>query len=192
MSCRSQLTRTRCDLLTIWGDLACRWLPSGTVTTQLPDDLVLTPLGAQPRPLPEWLTTFHLASVVLDPYTNESSWVLKTAVRILDALRGCHARVNFIVTADADDARRFLGPIADDFLVFCDPDRTVVSALGLTSVPAFVFVRVDGAVAASAEGWNPGEWRAVADDIVKTTSWLAPTIPVAGDPVAFAGTPAQG
>jgi len=162
------------------------------VTTQLPDDLVLTPVSAQPRPLSEWLTTFHMASVVLDPYTNESSWVLKTSVRILEALRGCHARVNFIVTADADDARRFLGPIADDFLVFCDPDRTLVSALDLTAVPAFAFIRVDGAVAASAQGWNPAEWRAVADEIVKTTSWLAPTIPVAGDPVAFVGTPAQG
>ncbi len=59
----------------------------------------------------EWLTTFHLASVVLDPYTNESSWVLKSAVRILEEFRGSHARVNFIVTADDDDARAFLGPL---------------------------------------------------------------------------------
>lgn len=162
------------------------------VTTQLADDLVLSPLGSKQRPLSEWLTTFHLASVVLDPYTNESSWVLRTSVRILDALRGCHARVNFIVTADEDDTRRFLGPIANDFLVFCDPDRTVVKALGVAALPAFAFIRVDGAVAASAEGWEPSQWRAVADDIVSTTAWLAPTIPVAGDPVAFAGTPATG
>ncbi|HQV57089.1 MAG TPA: hypothetical protein PKV27_03685, partial [Ilumatobacteraceae bacterium] len=62
----------------------------------------LTALGDEPRPLEEWLTTFHLASVVLDPYTNESSWVLKPALRILDALRGSSARVNLVVTASAD------------------------------------------------------------------------------------------
>jgi hypothetical protein len=46
-------------------------------------DLILTPLGKKGRPLREWLTTFHLASVVLDPYTNESSWILNSAVRIM-------------------------------------------------------------------------------------------------------------
>ena len=69
------------------------------MANRLPDDLVLHPLGAEARPIGEWLTTFHLAPVVLDPYTNESSWILKTAVRILDALRGADARVNFVVTA---------------------------------------------------------------------------------------------
>ncbi|MEY2959306.1 MAG: hypothetical protein RLZZ01_1874, partial [Actinomycetota bacterium] len=49
----------------------------------MPNDLPLQPLGGEARQLDEWLTTFHLASVVLDPYTNESSWILKTAVRIL-------------------------------------------------------------------------------------------------------------
>ena len=54
------------------------------MATNPPSDLVLAPLGAEPRPLDDWLTTFHLASVVLDPYTNESSWILKTATRILE------------------------------------------------------------------------------------------------------------
>ena len=67
-------------------------------------DLVLAPLGGEPRPLEEWLTTFHLASVVLDPYTNESSWILPTATRILEGLRGSDARVNFLVTADDADS----------------------------------------------------------------------------------------
>ena len=74
-------------------------------------------------PLEEWLTTFHLATVVLDPYTNESSWILPTATRILEGLRGSDARVNFLVTADADDAKAFLGPLIEQFLVFTDPDR---------------------------------------------------------------------
>jgi hypothetical protein len=101
------------------------------VATKLPGALTLAPLGSEPRELDEWLTTFHLASVVLDPYTNESSWVLKSAVRILEGLRGSDARVNFVVTSDADDARRFLGPLSEDFQVFCDPDRAVVKAMGL-------------------------------------------------------------
>jgi hypothetical protein len=162
------------------------------VTTKLPSDLSLAPLGAEARPLPEWLTTFHLASVVLDPYTNESSWVLKTAVRILDGLRGSHARVNFVVTADEDDTKRFLGPLVDDFLVFCDPERKAVTAMGLQQLPAFAFIRVDGELVATAEGWNPAEWREVAAAIAETTRWRAPLIPAAGDPSPFAGSPANG
>ena len=155
-------------------------------------DLLLTPLGAEPRPLEQWLTTFHLAMVVVDPYTNESSWILPTAAKLLEALRGSDARVNFLVTADAADAAAFLGPLAQQFLVFIDPDRRVVKALGLAQLPAFVFVRVDGTVPAAAEGWDPVEWRAVADDIVAATAWSSPTIPGVGDPGPFRGSPALG
>ena len=104
--------------------------------TQLPNELHLTPVTAdglgQARPIMDWLTTFHLASVVLDPYTNESSWVLRAATRVLEQFRSSHARINFVVTAGADDARAFLGPLADQFLVFCDADRSAVKAMGLT------------------------------------------------------------
>ncbi len=106
---------------------------------------------------------------MLDPYTNESSWVLKSAVRILEGFRGSDARVNFVVTADADDTRRFLGPLCDEFLVFCDPDRAVVKAMGLERLPAFVFVRVDGELVAKAEGWDPAAWREVAEVVAETT-----------------------
>lgn len=153
---------------------------------------MLTPLGAAARPLSEWLTTFHLATVVLDPYTNESSWVLPTARRILDALRGSDARVNFLVTADEDDTRAFVGPLADEFLVFCDPDRLAVKALGLETLPAFVFIRVDSTVPAAAEGWDPAAWRAVAEAISEVTAWQPPDIPAPTDPGAFHGTPALG
>lgn len=167
-------------------------LRSLAVATKLPEDLSLAPLGGEARPLAEWLTTFHLASVVLDPYTNESSWVLPTAVRILEEFRGSHARVNFVVTAGDDDAARFMGPLAERFLVFCDPDRTVVKAMGLEQLPAFVFTRVDREVVATAEGWNGAAWTEVAEAIAATTKWNVPTIPAPGDPVAFAGSPATG
>jgi hypothetical protein len=155
-------------------------------------DLVLAPLGAEARPLKEWLTTFHLATVVLDPYTNESSWILPTATRILEALRGSDARVNFLVTADEADTKAFLGPLTKRFLVFTDPERTAVKALGLNELPAFLFLRVDGTVEAAAEGWSGHSWRAVAEAIAAATAWRTPDIPVVGDPGPFHGSPALG
>ena len=155
-------------------------------------DITLTTIGGESRPLGEWVTTFHLASVVLDPYTNESSWVLSTAARVLEAFRGAAVRVNLILTCTSDEAKQFLGPLADRFLVFCDPDRTFVRGLGVATLPAFVFVQADGTLVASAEGWNPSEWRAVAKSIAETTAWSAPTIPAASDPSPFHGTPALG
>jgi hypothetical protein len=165
-------------------------LPSHLVAKDPPTDLTLTPLVGEPRPLGEWLTTFHLATVALDPYTNESAWILPTAVRILEGLRGSDARVNLLVTAPEDDVRLFLGPLVKRFLVFVDGDRAAVKALGLEALPAFVFIRVDGTVPAAAEGWNPADWRAVAETIAATTAWEAPDIPLVGDPGPFRGTPA--
>jgi hypothetical protein len=167
-------------------------LPSAAVASNPALDTTLTSLGGETRPLEEWLTTFHLASVVLDPYTNESSWVLRTAARILENLRGTDARVNFVVTADADGAKEFLGPLTEQFLVYCDPSRAFVRTLALGELPAFVFVRVDGTLQACAEGWDAAEWRAVAEQIATATAWISPTIPVAGDPGPFHGTPALG
>ncbi|BAN01711.1 hypothetical protein YM304_13970 [Ilumatobacter coccineus YM16-304] len=171
-------------------------LPVADTEVKLPTDLVLTPLqnGAlgKGRPVMEWLTTFHLASVVLDPYTNESSWILRTATRVLEEFRGCDVRINLIVTAGAADAAAFLGPLTEKFLVFCDPDRSAVKALGLTELPAFVLTQVDGVVGAKAEGWNPEEWEKVADAIAAITKWSSIELPGAGDPVPFRGSPALG
>ncbi len=155
-------------------------------------DIKLTTIGGESRQLEEWVTTFHLASVVLDPYTNESSWVLQSAVRILEAFRGADVRVNLVLTCSADEAARFLGPLVAKFLVFCDPDRTFVRGLGVKTLPAFVFIRGDGSVQAAAQGWVPADWRHVAKVIADNTSWIPPAIPVAGDPSPFHGTPALG
>jgi hypothetical protein len=155
-------------------------------------DVTMTTLGGEQRPLGDFLTTFHLASVVVDPYTNESSWVLRSAVRILDDFRGADVRVNFVATCPPTDARLFFGPLTEQFMVFCDPDRVLVRSLGLDTLPAFVFIRLDGSIGAAAEGWNPEEWRAVAGAIAATTAWTRPTIPLASDPGPFRGTPALG
>ena len=97
-------------------------------------------------------------------------------------------RVNILIACGPEEAQQFLGPLAQEFLVFCDPDRAAVKALGLATLPAFVFVRIDGTVPAAAEGWNPAAWRSVSEAIAATTAWSKPTIPVAGDPSPFAGT----
>jgi len=162
------------------------------VTTDVSADLVLSPLGREPRTVAEWTTTFHLALVVLDPYTYESSWILDTATRILRDYAAADCRVAFLVTADDADARQFLGPLVQEFLVFTDPDRTAVAALGLESLPAFVHVNQHHAVEADAQGWNPDDWRTVAENLSLRMSWGRPIIPAAGDPTPFPGSPARG
>ncbi len=113
------------------------------------------PSTASPARIAEWVTTFQLAAVVLDPFTNESAWILETAGRILTHFREADCRVAFIVTGTADEARQFLGPWADKVLTFADPDRATVKGFGLNELPAFVQVRGDLHLAASAEGWDP-------------------------------------
>jgi hypothetical protein len=82
------------------------------VATDLPGDLVLAPVGGEPRTVAEWLTTFQLALVVLDPFTLESSWLLDTTGRILDHFREADVRVAFVVTGTEAEAKEFLGPWA--------------------------------------------------------------------------------
>src|SRR5262245_51392605 len=53
-------------------------VPSGAVTTEAPPELELAPVGGEARALSEWVTNFHLVLVVVDPYTNESAWLLET------------------------------------------------------------------------------------------------------------------
>jgi hypothetical protein len=162
------------------------------VATDPPGDLLLAPINGDPRTIGGWLTTFQLAAVVLDPFTNESAWLLETAGRVLTHFRGADCRTCFIVTGTADEARQFLGPWADKVLTFADPDRAAVKALGLNELPAFLQIRGDRHVAAVAEGWDPLEWRDVANAIAKNMSWSAPLIPSLGDPSPYAGSPAAG
>jgi hypothetical protein len=162
------------------------------VATNPPGDVRLAPLDGEPHTLSAWLTTFHLAAVILDPYTYESAWLLETAGRILESFRGADCRVAFVVTASPDEAREFLGPWTERVLTFTDADRELVKGLGLNELPAFVHLRQDGQVIGVAEGWDPPEWREVASRLAKDMSWSRPLIPAPGDPKAYAGSPASG
>lgn len=167
-------------------------LPFVAVVTQVSEDVKLAAVGGEARPIEEWLTTFQLLTVVLDPYTHESAWILKTAQRFLATFRGADCRVAWTVTADERDAKRFLGPLADEFLTFADPDRSLAKGLELSEIPALAYIRQDLAVVGLAEGWNPSEWEHVGALVAKVNSWSYPTLPAAGDPGPFKGSPAKG
>jgi hypothetical protein len=160
-------------------------------TTPAPT-VTLAPLEGEARPLEDWVTTFHLVLVVLDPFTHESSWIIDTAGRVLESFTGADCRVGWLVTGSPEQARSFLGPWAEELFTFVDPNREVVASLGLQQLPAIVHLDHALHVVGSAEGWNPAEWRAVIARLAREMSWTHPAIPAPGDPTPYAGAPALG
>ncbi len=158
----------------------------------VPADLKLDPIGGEPLTMSDQVTMFHLVTVVLDPYTYESAWILETAGRVLGELVGADCRVAWLVTADEKDALAFLGPWAERFLTFVDPDRTVVTALGVEEIPALVHIGNDLSIIGKADGWDPEQWRPITDNLAKMMSWSKPLLPKTGDPMPFAGSPVAG
>jgi hypothetical protein len=162
------------------------------VPIDVPPDTPLKVLGGETRPLEEWTTTFHLALVVLDPYTYESAWLLDTAGRILQHFAEADCRTAFLLTCGDEEAATFLGPWAHELLTFVDPDRLAVKNLGLERLPALVHINQANQIEAKAEGWEPDEWRAVAENLADRMRWRRPVIPETGDPSPYVGTPALG
>lgn len=161
-----------------------------TTATTVPADAQLGTLSGKSYTLREWVTTFHLVTVVIDPYTDESSWILRTAGRVLNEFRGADCRVAWLVTAPAGDARQFLGPWAEELLTLIDPNRSMVKSLGLERLPALVHIRQDLSIAGVAEGWQPSQWQTVTDQLGDVMSWSKPRLPAVGDPSPFRGSPA--
>jgi len=154
-------------------------------------DLELDPLGGRARPLSSWLTTFPLLPVLLDPYTNESAWILHTARRILVTYAEAGCRTCWVVACDPDDARRFLGPYARR-----DPHLLRPRPPGAHRARARHLARVrlrppERVGHRGRQGWNPAEWRDVAETVSDYTHWQRPVIGDGQDPVAFPGTPAR-
>ena len=73
---------------------------------EVPGSVQLTAVDGQTRTLDEWLITFQMLGVVLDPFTYESSWILETAGRILETFRGASVRTAFVVTGTVDEIGR--------------------------------------------------------------------------------------
>lgn len=155
----------------------------------MPADLMLRPLKGGERTLNSHLSMFSLVTVVLDPYTHESAWVLDAATRTLRHFSAADVRPAWVVTADEYDTKAFLGPLADELLTFVDPEATFAKAAGADSLPALVHVNMRCEVEGIACGWNPPEWREVIDGLAKAMAWSPIATPQIGDPVAFEGTP---
>jgi len=159
------------------------------VATNPPLDLELTTINGPARSVNAWISMFHLVFVALDPGNERSRWILDTAMRIFATYDEADCRVAWLVAGDANDARRFLGDLADEVLTFVDPGHAAVRAFGLSSLPAIVHLGMDGTVVNAVEGWDPAGWRTLTDELSRILSWTQPPIPWSTDPQPFAGAP---
>ena len=173
------------------GTRACEYL-LGPMAADPPLDLKLAPLNGPARTVREHLTMFNLVFVALDPFTNESAWILPTATHVLSVFAEADCRTAWLVAGTPAECRMFLGPWSREILTFSDPDRTAIKGFGLERLPAFVHLAQDGSIVSAAEGWKPTEWKAAADKLADIMSWEAPLIPRVSDPGPFEGTPAAG
>jgi hypothetical protein len=155
------------------------------VASTVSTDVVLTPLTGKGRTLEEWLTTFHLAVVALDPFTNEGAWILPIATRVLSHFSQADVRVALLLPATPDECRMFLGPIVNTLLTFADPDRSAINALGFERLPTFAHIAMDGSIEGKSEGWHPAQWQAICDNLARVTSWSSPVVERDGDPGSF-------
>ncbi len=159
---------------------------------EVPASLSLTSVDGQTRTMDEWLITFQMLGVVLDPFTYESSWILESAGRILEGFQGASVRTCFVVTGTIDEAKQFCGPWVDRVLVYADPARELVKAAELEALPALLHIRQNRQLGGIAQGWEPAEWKAVVGQVARERRWTQPLIPAAGDPSPYPGSPALG
>lgn len=155
-------------------------------------DLMLSSINGRARTLRQWLTTFHLLFVAVDPHNDRSAWIVPTAGRVLTQYEQADVRVAWLVAGTPAEARRFLGRWSSEILTFADPELTAIRGFGLASLPAAVHVGMDGSVVNAVEGWDPTEWRRLTADLSKIVSWSRPSIPMPTDPGPFAGAPLPG
>ena len=146
----------------------------------------LTTARGVTRTLDAWTTSFHLAATVL-PGRPEAAGYVRIGKRIADVLGGSDCRPAFVIVGNERAARRVMGGALDDYFCFLDPEGAFVKACGLSKLPAFVHIRVDGSLAGAAEGWDPAAWDDAVERLAKEMAWSRPLIPPPGDPPPSAG-----
>src|SRR3954465_1950351 len=104
--------------------------------------LALSTTAGVTRSLDDWTTMFHLCLVILPDRPEAARWI-PVAQRIFEVLGDSDARTAYVVPSTAAIAERILGEEAKRAMVFLDPDRTLISSLGLAHLPAFVHIRQD-------------------------------------------------
>lgn len=159
--------------------------------TTAPSETELDSIQGKGYPIRDWLTSYPLLMVALDPYTHESAWLLDTAAQFLRHYSPADIRVAWLAATDDDGCRQFLGPLAEEFLTFADPERAAITKLGVQRLPALVHVRNDLTLRV-ADGWDPEAWRGIAEQLSLELSWSRPQLPAPGDPLPYPGTPALG
>ncbi len=137
--------------------------------------------------LRDWLTSYPLLLVAIDPYTAQSSWILDTAVRIFRHFQPADIRVGWICTGDVEATKAFLGPLAEEFLTISDPKAELCKELGIGVLPSLVHIRVDG-FTQHADSWDPQVWTKVTDWVATIAAWSKINLGVGPDPVAYEGT----
>lgn len=152
-------------------------------------DLALVPVTGHSRTVREWLTTFHLLLVAVDPANVRSRWIVPTAARVLFEYEGADCRVAWLVAGDATDARKLLGRWATDIMTFVDPELTAIKGLGISTLPAIIHVGMDLDIVNAVEGWDPPAWRELTMELSRQMSWSRPHIPTSADPGPFEGAP---
>ena len=156
-------------------------------------ELTIATDSGDEQTLSQWLTTFNMLAVVVDPYTYESGWILPTAARLFRHYEEADIRCVFIVASDGEGARQYLGTFGPDFLVLVDPEREMIESLGLERLPAIVHIGQNANLLGSAEGWDPDEWAEVIAGVEDAMAWRSrPLLPTSKDPGRFEGTPALG
>lgn len=143
--------------------------------------LTLTTTRGVARTLDDWTTMFQLCLVVL-PARAEATAYLPVARRIFATFGDSDCNCAFVVTGEAEIARRMLGTAEATQLVFADADGALVASLGLERLPALVHLRQDTTLGASAEGWDPVAWQRAVRQIAKVMAWTAPEVAGPGDP----------
>jgi hypothetical protein len=151
-------------------------------------NLKVTSSKGATRTLDDWSTMFHLCLVILPP-RPEAARFIPVARRIFQEFGDADCRTAYCVLGNEFIARGVLGEAEDEALTFCDTDGELVAGLGLTHLPAFVHLRQDCTVAAAAEGWNPKEWQAVANELAAAMAWSRPDLTYLNDPAPTAGWP---
>ena len=150
--------------------------------------LKLTTSKGITRTLDDWATMFHLCFVVL-PARTEASVFVPIGERIFATFGDADCHTAYVVTGPPSVAERLLGDSASAEMVFVDPDLELVGSLGLERLPAFVHLRQDTSLGASAEGWDPKEWQRAAREVAKAMGWTVPEVSGKGDPPKFEGWP---
>lgn len=150
--------------------------------------LKLTSSKGITRTLDDWSTIFHLSLVILPARAEASAWI-PVARRIFRTFGDADCHSAYCVTGGEEVARRILGDVEGEAIVFVDPDKAFVQSLGLERLPAFVHLRQDTTLVAAAEGWDPREWQRVAREVGKALAWTVPEIAGRGDPPPAPGWP---